>query len=82
MQPANMFNFWTFRTAVYSVGMYVDAHGAKKALHKFKGEDLDELMGNQKLFDGEQHSSSSSQAAAATIKQQQQPNNSCAAAVE
>uniref|UniRef100_A0A383W2M2 Chalcone isomerase domain-containing protein n=1 Tax=Tetradesmus obliquus TaxID=3088 RepID=A0A383W2M2_TETOB len=36
---------------VYSVGMYVDAHGAKKALHKYKGEDVDELMGNQKLFD-------------------------------
>ncbi|KAF6264171.1 chalcone isomerase [Scenedesmus sp. NREL 46B-D3] len=31
--------------------MYVDAHGAKKALHKYKGEDLDELMANQKLFD-------------------------------
>jgi hypothetical protein len=33
--------------------MYVDAHGVKKALHKYKGEDIDELLGNQKLFDGE-----------------------------
>lgn len=36
---------------VYTVGMYVDASGAKKALHKYKGSSVDGLMANQKAFD-------------------------------
>lgn len=40
--------------AVYSVGMYIDAHGAKKALHKYKGQDIDKLLASQQAFDGEQ----------------------------
>lgn len=42
----------TTTTAVYTVGMYVDASGAKKALHKYKGASVDGLMANQKAFDG------------------------------
>jgi hypothetical protein len=38
---------------VYTVGLYVDGPGAKKALHKFKGASVDGLMANQKVFDGE-----------------------------
>eukprot|EP00882_Tetradesmus_deserticola_P027212 GHRQ01030093.1.p3 GENE.GHRQ01030093.1~~GHRQ01030093.1.p3 ORF type:complete len:103 (+),score=58.07 GHRQ01030093.1:419-727(+) len=38
---------------VYSVGMYVDAKGAKKALHQYKGQDVDKLLANQQVFDGE-----------------------------
>jgi ribosomal protein L12E/L44/L45/RPP1/RPP2 len=53
--------------AVYSVGMYVDAHWAKKALHKYKGEDLDELLSNQKLFDGEACNNGSSKALATAV---------------
>lgn len=39
-------------TAVYAVGMYVNASGAKKALHKYRGTSVDGLMANQKAFDG------------------------------
>jgi hypothetical protein len=38
--------------AVYSVGLYVDGHGAKKALHKYKGNDVDLIMDTQQVFDG------------------------------
>ena len=34
--------------------MYVDGPAAKKALHKYKGDDVDLIMDTQKVFDGEQ----------------------------
>ncbi|KAF8060612.1 FAP2 [Scenedesmus sp. PABB004] len=37
---------------VYTVGLYVDGSGAKKALGKFKGSDADKLTANQAAFDG------------------------------
>jgi hypothetical protein len=43
---------WYF-TAVYSVGLYVEGSAAKKALHKYKGKDADQLLINQNVFDGE-----------------------------
>jgi hypothetical protein len=39
--------------AVYAVGLYVDGHGAKKALSKYKGHSVDFVIANQQLFDGE-----------------------------
>ncbi|GBF94321.1 hypothetical protein Rsub_06943 [Raphidocelis subcapitata] len=36
---------------VYALGLYVDAHGAKRALHKWKGCSADDLACNQKAFD-------------------------------
>eukprot|EP00775_Hariotina_reticulata_P003049 gene3049-3330_t len=36
---------------VYSVGLYVEGSAAKKALHKHKGKDADQLLANQKVFD-------------------------------
>ena len=38
--------------AVYALGLYVDAHGAKKALSKWKGSSGDALVKNQAAFDG------------------------------
>lgn len=40
--------------AVYSVGLYVDGPGAKKALSKYKGHSVDGLLAHQTAFDGEQ----------------------------
>lgn len=33
--------------------MYVEGSAAKKALHKYKGKDADQLLINQNVFDGE-----------------------------
>jgi len=36
---------------VYTVGLYVDGHGAKKALHKYKGTSVDGVLMHQDMFD-------------------------------
>jgi hypothetical protein len=38
---------------VYSVGLYVDAPAAKKALHSFRHKPAEELVSNQAMYDGE-----------------------------
>lgn len=38
--------------SVYTVGLYVDGHGAKKALHKYKGTSVDGVLMHQDMFDG------------------------------
>jgi len=38
--------------SVYTVGLYVDGPGAKKALHKYKGTSVDGVLMHQGVFDG------------------------------
>jgi hypothetical protein len=37
---------------VYALGVYVEATAAKKALHHHRGDSVEELEANERLYDG------------------------------